>query len=308
MDKQTTLIAVVLAVLLAATGGYLLYQHYYKGGASAENNEHKSYVLAGEVASLKANDAFKEEADQKSLKDIGDAMAKDKKAVSDLEGMKEVKALLAAEKALKAKTDEQATAKKAMEDAGKVKITLTEGDVAKIKPKDDGTSYAKDNTVAVSEVVLRDETKNLDGDNGAKVTAYANAKKAFNAIKLDEETTAVTNAGKAEVTVAKDSELGKYLGYTDEQKPTASELVAKVNEKNDATLDLLVTFINGHTTDAQVAAIKDAFKDTKDGETKLDDVAKIKAYINKLKGENDVKEQPETAYYNTYKGYTELAA
>lgn len=306
MDKQTTLIAVVLAVLLAATGGYLLYQHYNKGDASAENNEHKSYVLAAEVASLKGNDAFKDEADQESLKDIGDAMAKDKKAVSDLEGMKEVKALLAAEKALQAKTDEQATAKKAMVDAGKVKITLTKDDLKLIK--NDGTVFNENDPVEVSKLVLLDPAKNLAGDNGAKVTAYVDAKKAFDAIKLDDENTAVTNAGKVEVTVAKDSDLGKYLDYTAEQKLSASDLVAKVNEKNDATLDSLLTFIDGHTTDPQVAAIKDAFKDTKDGETKLDDVAKIKAYINKLKGENDVQEQPSNAYYNTYKGYTELAA
>ena len=305
MDKQTTLIAVVLAVLLAATGGYFLYQHYNKGGASAESKDHKSYVLAAEVASLKANDAFKDEADQKSLKGIGDAMAKDKKAVSDLEGMKEVKALLAAEKALQAKKDEQATAKKAMEDAD-VEITLTADDLTNIK--NDGTPAHKEgDKVKVSAVVLQDGKK-LSGDNGAKVKAYADAKKAFDAIKLEDENTAVTNAGKAEVTVAKDSELGKYLDYTAEQKLSASDLVAKVNEKNDATLDSLLTFINGHTTDAQVAAIKDAFKGTKSGDDKLDDVAKIKAYINELKGENDVKVQPDTAYYNTYKGYTELAA
>ena len=304
MDKQTTLIAVVLAVLLAATG--YLYQHYNKGGSTEESKDHKSYVLSAEVASLKANSAFKDDADQKSLKDIGDAMAKDKKAVSDLEGMKEVKTLLEAKKALKAKEDDQTKAKKKMDDAGKVEITLTDDDIAKIKPKD-GTAYEKGNTLAVSEVVLKDATKKLDGDNGAKVQTYVDAKKAFDDIKLDDET-AVTNAEKAKVTLAKDSDLGKYLDYKVEQKLAASELVAKVNEKNDATLDLLVTFINGHTTDAQVAAIKDAFKDTKDGETKLDDVAKIKAYINKLKGENDVKVQPDTAYYNTYKGYTELAA
>lgn len=307
MDKQTTLIAVVLAVLLAATGGYFLYQHYNKGDASAENNDHKSYVLATEVASLKANDAFKDDADQKSLTNIGDAMAKDKKAVSVLEGMKEVKALLAAEKALKAKTDEQAKAKTAMDDAGKVKITLTKGDLELIQNK--GTpAYKENDPVEVSKLVLLDPTKNLAGDNGAKVTAYADAKKAFDAITLDKETKAVTNAGKAVVTVAKGSDLGKYLGYTDEQKPTASDLVAKVNEKNDATLDSLLTFINGHTTDAQVAAIKDAFKDTKSGDDKLDTVDKIKAYIVELKGENDVKVKPDQAYYNTYKGYTELAA
>jgi len=303
MDKQTTLIAVVLAVLLAATGGYFLYQHYNKGGSTEESKDHKSYVLSAEVASLKANDAFNDDADQKSLNNIGDAMAKDKKAVSDLEGMKDVKALLEAKKALKAKQDEQAKAKKKMTEAD-VLITLTAEDVAKVKTAG-ATSPSEGQQVKVSALVLKDDQK-LSGDNGEKVQTYADDKKAFDAIKLDDETTAVTDKGNVKVTVAKESDLGKYLGYTDEQKPTASELVKKVNEKNDATLDLLLTFINGHTTDAQVAAIKDAFKNTKSGDDKLDTVAKIKTYIDELKGKNDVK--IEASYYNTYKGYTELAA
>ena len=302
MDKQTTLIAVVLAVLLAATGGYFLYQHFTKGDA-AGTPEHQSYALSNEVGKLSKDKVFNSEEDQNDLKAISDAMAKDKKAVSDLEGMKDVKALLAAEKALNAKKDDQAKAKKTMTDAD-VEITLTADDLTNIK--NDGTpALAEGDKVKVSAVVLQDGKK-LSGDNGKKVEAFVKAKAAFDAIKLDDETTAVTDKGNVKVTVAKDSGLGKYLGYTDEQKPTASELVAKVNEKNDATLDLLLTFINGHTSDDQVKAIKAAFADTKSGDDKLDSVDKIKAYIDELKGKNDVSD--EVSYYNTYKSYTELAA
>ncbi|MGC6404600.1 MAG: hypothetical protein ACON5A_05150 [Candidatus Comchoanobacterales bacterium] len=318
MDKQTTLIAVVLAVLLAATGVYLLGNHYgWWGGSASSSEEQKTVIQVKELAdgtkALAAKEGYKD-----AFKPISENLAKDVDAYNFLFDTN--KAKVDAYMAAKKKADD---ATKALEDGksdvdakGKVTVTIQKADFAKYAI----VSTNNKETKAINELNLADGQT----DTADAATARAALKKAQDALgkeasgegeskveatglyKKNDDAAAALKTADVDIDApakladgSKDTDLRAYFGFGtgDNPKLKVSVLVDKYNTTSDANLVALKTALTAKSSADDKKAINDAF-----GKNSDDVIKMIDAEVKKLNKPEE--KSPEIGYYfNTTGGY-----
>lgn len=318
MDKQTTLIAVVLAVLLAATGVYLLGNHYgWWGGSSSSSEEQKIVIQVKELAdgtkALAAKEAYKD-----AFKPISDKLAKDVDAYNFLFDTN--KAKVDTYMAAKKKADDAA---KALEDGisdvkakGEVVVTIKEADFANYGITSTNAEEPKmiseltlvtGNTDTADAKTARDALKTAQEALG--VAANKTADPAVQATGLNKKSDDAAAALKtADVDIdapaklaadSKDTDLRAYFGFgtEDKAKLKVSALVDKYNTTSDTNLEALKTALTGKSSEDDKKAIQDAF-----GKKSDDVIEMIDAEVKKL---NKPEAKPLEAgyYFNTTGGY-----
>lgn len=320
MDKQTTLIAVVLAVLLAATGVYLLGNHYgWWGGSSSSSEEQKTVIQVKELAdgtkALAAKDAYKD-----AFKPISEKLAKDVDAYNFLFDTN--KAKVDAYMAAKKKADD---AVKALED-GKSDVKA-KGDVVVTIQKADFDKYnivaqagKTEETKPISELTLANG-KTDTADAATARAAYTKAKDALGVeasgegenkveatglFKKNDDAAAALKTADVDIDApaaladgSKDTDLRAYFGFGtgDNPKLKVSALVDKYNTTSDANLVALKAALTAKSSADDKKAINDAFGKTSDEVIKM-----IDAEVKKLN--KPAEKSPQAGYYfNTTGGY-----